>query len=1263
MRGRLTSGVMPGGATWRTGRRFFRVAPVLRATKARAFAPNAVEAAGSLRIGPAYNKTGLPGGRLKDGEIAPGPKYPRLIQFRLAPCSPFRQVAAVVPAFCRSANGCMLAHAFRRLACGRSPVHRSVHGPLLTRGSDPFAMYWQSNLPWAGGEDGGSANRRSSQRRVIMGLASQRDCVRGMVSVFLLAAAPVASAATIYVDDDAPSGGDGMTWETAYTDLQAALAAAAADANIHEIRIAQGTYRPTGPGGDRNIKFIPRGGLSLRGGYAGVGEADPDDRDIDGYKTILSGDLNEDDGAEFANRGDNSFRLLEITEGVVTIDGLSIYGAEDTAAYIQTVSVDIGSCTFLQNRGLYGAALSIDAYRELPSRIHDCRFFRNYSTSGGAMLAHGAEIVRCVFVENRAELDGGAIGAQEGNWLTVSDSVFISNSASNAGGCVLVGDDEHKTVRGCIFAGNSAGGTGGVVHGTDGSIDLVNCAFVGNTASQGGALYSGSRLINCTLVENRAIDVGGAFLPYWDAVSSSLLWANEDKQGIDEHAQIFAIEHLDINYSTVQGLTGSLGGEGNIGADPLFSPGATGHWSMNAVFDPESMQTTLTDASANWTAGQWAGAFLNPDTSQGRQSLIVSNTANQVTVWGDFAGLGATGTSYKILDIHLQLTSPCIDAGDPYFTPDPPTQTDLDGEPRIMACRVDIGADEVYHDGSMSPDTDSDGVSDFCDNCPLISNADQLDSDSDGMGDVCDNCPLISNADQLDSDSDGIGDVCDNCPTNWNPDQGDVDVDGLGDTCDVCPGGPILSQSSKVTASDASEHDEFGAAVAISGGTAVVGAPGFGYGGAAYVLVESEGTWIEQARLGAGTGICQGGIAVDICGDTTVVTSIYQNSAYVFTRSGEVWSLQQILAPSPGAYTDKFGQSVGINGDTLIAGSPLNDDVAADAGSAYVFVRSASSWFEQAKLIAPDGSTGDKFGNGVAISGETVIVGSPLDDDAGLDSGSAYVFVRSGETWTQQAKLVAFDAAAGDHFGTSVAVDGNVAVVGAPWARGPRSDSGAAYVFTRNGSSWMLEAKLISVDSPWATGFGSPVAIYKNMVIVGGPDGDDEVGPNSGAAFVFVRSGVTWTQQAKLTAPDADWRDAFSCALDIGPTIAIVGARYDDSFGFESGAAYIFEGNLSDSDSDSLPDACDNCVEYSNSNQEDADGDGIGDACDGCPNRRIGDVSGDALVNGDDIGMFVTVLLTPRAVPYDELCAANINNDSVVNGLDTQLFVNLLLHP
>jgi hypothetical protein len=322
---------------------------------------------------------------------------------------------------------------------------------------------------------------------------------------------------------------------------------------------------------------------------------------------------------------------------------------------------------------------------------------------------------------------------------------------------------------------------------------------------------------------------------------------------------------------------------------------------------------------------------------------------------------------------------------------------------------------------------------------------------------------------------------------------------------------------------------------------------------------------VDPAKLLAADGDANDyfGRAVAVDGDTLVVGAPQDDdkytdsgSVYVFTRTGATWTQQAKLTAPDSAAGDHFGTAVAIDGDTLVVGAYGDDDKGTNSGSVYVFTRTGGTWTQQAKLTAADGAATDRFGYAVAIDGDTVVVGAPYDDDKGADSGSAYVFTRTGGTWTQQAKLTAAGGAAGDWFGWAVAVDGDTVVVGAPDdAKGAKS--GSAYVFVRAGATWTQQAKLLAADGAAGDRFGWAVAVDAGTVVVGAYGDDDKV-RDSGSAYVFVRTGGTWTQQAKLTAADGAAYDRFGYAVAVDGDTVVVGAYGDDDKGTDSGSAYVF---------------------------------------------------------------------------------------------------------
>ncbi|UZR30870.1 FG-GAP repeat protein [Methylococcus mesophilus] len=381
---------------------------------------------------------------------------------------------------------------------------------------------------------------------------------------------------------------------------------------------------------------------------------------------------------------------------------------------------------------------------------------------------------------------------------------------------------------------------------------------------------------------------------------------------------------------------------------------------------------------------------------------------------------------------------------------------------------------------------------------------------------------------------------------------------------------PLVSSEQKVVASDQGGSDNFGYSVSISGDTAVVGAP---YddspatdAGSAYVFTRSGSTWTQQAKLVASDAAASDyfGWSVSISGDTAVVGAYGDDSplsnagsAYVFTRSGSTWTEQAKLVVSDQATDDWFGYSVSVSSDTAVVGAHQDDAPLVNAGSAYVFIRSGTAWTEQAKLVASDPAASDWFGFSVSISGNTAVVGAILADSPASSAGSAYIFTRSGSAWTEQAKLVASDAAASDYFGWSVSISDDTAVVGAYGDDSPATDAGSAYVFTRSGSAWTQQAKLVAGDPAADDRFGYSVSVSGDTAVVGAY-WDDSPLFNAGSAYVFTRSGATWTQQAKLVASDPAESDWFGSSVSISGNTAVVGAYSDDSPATNAGSAYMY---------------------------------------------------------------------------------------------------------
>lgn len=373
----------------------------------------------------------------------------------------------------------------------------------------------------------------------------------------------------------------------------------------------------------------------------------------------------------------------------------------------------------------------------------------------------------------------------------------------------------------------------------------------------------------------------------------------------------------------------------------------------------------------------------------------------------------------------------------------------------------------------------------------------------------------------------------------------------------------IIRERQKITASDGGGFDDFGSSVAVSGNTAVIGAIADdgpqSNSGTAYIFVKEGKNWIEQEELiGSDTNsFSDFGISVAVAGDTVVVgaSGSGNGDAFVFVKDGSVWSEQQKLTASDGANTDLFGFSVSISGDTIVVGAYGDDDDGNATGSAYVFTRTGSIWTEQQKLLASDRVALDRFGESVAIDGDTIIVSSRT---AGInDRGAAYVYTRSGTVWTEQQKLISSDSKSGFEFGNKVDVSGDTAAVCKRTDNDNGFFSGAGYVFTRKGTVWSEQQKLTASDGVKRDEFCSSVSIDGNKIVIGSAL-DDDNGFNSGSFYLFMRTGESWNEQAKLLPSDGFSFQGIGNRVAIDGDEIIVGADGDNDNGPSSGAAYFF---------------------------------------------------------------------------------------------------------
>jgi len=507
------------------------------------------------------------------------------------------------------------------------------------------------------------------------------------------------------------------------------------------------------------------------------------------------------------------------------------------------------------------------------------------------------------------------------------------------------------------------------------------------------------------------------------------------------------------------------------------------------------------------------------------------------------------------------------------------SSNDCDANEIPDECDTDCDADGVAD--SCEPDGDQDGVIDDCDNCPTAPNAAQVNTDGDELGDACDNCPLNALPPQPDGDLDGVGDLCDNCRFMSNSDQADCDEDGQGDVCAIanCPpdevacadcngngipdGCDIVARSAvRLISADAEPNDRFGHSVALHGDCVVVGAD----------LDDDHGS---------GSG-----------------------AAYIFrpTAGSNGWRGTAKLTARDGSNAHRFGAAVSAHADRILVGAYRYDVFGSETGAVYVYGFNGTVWVEQTDeagmdrvIRAPGARDGDWFGYSVALGAETFVAGAPNDDDAcpgnppDCNSGTAFVYAFGGRYWELQMKLPAEDAAPGNKFGRSVAIDGDTVIVGAEMESELGTASGAAYVFRPINDIWVQVAKLTASDGVAQASFGASVALTGETAVIGAPH-DDDFGPDSGSAYVFRFDGHQWLETSKLTDADAAAKDEFGFAVAVDGRRAIIGAAQYLHAEDPPGKAFIYVMPASsDCNTDGVPDTC---------HQGDADGSGMVDVTD-----------------------------------------------------------------
>jgi len=370
-------------------------------------------------------------------------------------------------------------------------------------------------------------------------------------------------------------------------------------------------------------------------------------------------------------------------------------------------------------------------------------------------------------------------------------------------------------------------------------------------------------------------------------------------------------------------------------------------------------------------------------------------------------------------------------------------------------------------------------------------------------------------------------------------------------------------------------NDSLGVSIDVDRDTMIVGSynydpAGKANAGAAVVFRWAGASWVEEARLVAADGLAsdQFGRSVAISGNTAVVGSIGADlpgksnagAIYVFQRSGTAWTQVAKLTASDSAASDQLGVSVDIDGDTVLAGAPTKTGTAgASQGAAYVFTRTAGVWSQQAKLLDNVGAATDQFGSSVALQGDTCVVGAPFDDVTLTDRGSAQVFTRTSGVWTKRTTLNPGDGLAFDSFGNCVAIDNGTIVVGASGHDlTTNGNQGAIYVYTGSGATWLQQSKLTRPSPAVSDFFPTSIGIQGDTVVAGLQTFDGIVGANQGAGVYFSRAGTIWTSGQFFQPGEAQAGALIGTSVAISDQFIGIGSFSYSKTATGQGAAFAF---------------------------------------------------------------------------------------------------------
>ena len=357
---------------------------------------------------------------------------------------------------------------------------------------------------------------------------------------------------------------------------------------------------------------------------------------------------------------------------------------------------------------------------------------------------------------------------------------------------------------------------------------------------------------------------------------------------------------------------------------------------------------------------------------------------------------------------------------------------------------------------------------------------------------------------------------------------------------------------------------QFGSAASLDGSLALFGADGEdGSRGAAYFYTKDDTGWTELQRITADdTAASEFGYRVLLRGDLAIVTAdqsspnniTAQGSAYVFAPDDTgTWQQTEILLADDGQVFDNFGSTASMDGNTLVIGAHgATVGTNSAQGAAYLFANHAGNFSQTGKVVADDGVAFDNFGITTAIAGDTLVVGAATAQiGSNFGQGAVYVYHVDGGTGTQTQKLVADDGASGDNFGLSLAFDGTTLMVGSIFSGG----TGAVYVFTNDGTSWVQQQRLSVAGISQFSYFGNAIALHDGAALIGADGQNVGTDTTVGAAYLFGFNGTNWVQQHTFLSSDGTTDDFFGLAVDYDGTTALISTLHPNS---NQGAAYFY---------------------------------------------------------------------------------------------------------